>query len=108
MTKRKFDAAWYAGSVREKKREAYLAGAEASLDITMKTLDREVKRIIGEEPMPDSVKAAFSLLQLKISTKVYESVIRTCMVKTPFDPPLESTELLETEREPGLADRTSK
>lgn len=107
MTKRKFSAGWYAGSVREAKRGAYLAGSEAALDVAMKTLDQMVKKAVTKEPMPDSVKTAFIELQMAVSTKVYEAIIARCMVKTPFDPPTEDQELLGVEREPGFAERTA-
>jgi len=105
MTKRKFSAGWYAGSVREGKRGAWLAGSEAALDTAMKTMDQQVKAAIRKEPMPDSVKAAFLDLQMAISTKLYEAIIAKCMVKTPFDPPLADQELLGVEREPDTAAR---
>lgn len=108
MAKRKFSAGWYAGSVREAKRAAYLAGGEATLDLVMKTLDAQVKRVVAREPMPDSVKAAFAELQMAVSTKVYEAVIAKVLTKTPFDPPTEELQLLQTEREPDTADRNSQ
>ena len=92
MSRKKFDAGWYAGSVREAKRGAYLAGAEAVLDISMKTMDAVHKKILkSDEPMPDSVRKLLAELQYQISQKLYNDAISTVFVKTPFDPPEENS-----------------
>lgn len=112
MSKRKFSAGWYAGSLREAKRAAYLAGVEAMLDQVMKASDanlKAVKREMEKEPgsMSDAVISEVGLIVMTISKDSYKAALRL-MAATPFEPPLENQELLETEREPGTAERKSQ
>ena len=111
MTKRKFSAGWYAGSAREAKRGAYMAGVEAMLDQVMKASDanlKTVKREMEKEQgsMSDAVVAEVGLIVMTISKDAYKAALRL-MASTPFEPPTEEQELLEIEREPGTADRTA-
>lgn len=112
MTKRKFNAGWYAGSMREAKRAAYMAGVEAMLDQVMKASDanlKAVKREMEKEGgnMSDAIISEIGLIVMTISKDSYKAALRL-MAATPFEPPLENQELLETEREPGTADRQSQ
>lgn len=115
MSKRKFSAGWYAGSVREAKRAAYLAGAEAALDVVMKIMDGQAKTLLREKtdqtPAQRVVSLSVASMMVDMSRKLYEGVIDRALSKTPFDQPTEDMQLLErerdpvTEREPGTADR---
>lgn len=108
MTKRKFSAGWYAGSVREAKRQAFIAGAEAVLDVFMKEADRSVKKVKNDGDIDPMTKSEVTFHFLTLSKDVYAAAIDRVIARTPFEPPTEDQELLQTEREPDTADRTSK
>lgn len=88
MTRKKFDAGWYAGSIREAKREAYIAGAEAVLDLAAKTLDQSVK-FFDKEPLSDTARAALQALQMEVFKKLYARAIEQVIARTPYEPPKE-------------------
>lgn len=85
---KKFDAGWYAGSVREAKRAAYIAGAEAVLDLTAKVFDSVVKQIM-KEPTSDSARNAIADMQVALFNRLYQKTISEVIARTPFEPPAE-------------------
>jgi len=90
---------WYAGSVREAKRTAYLAGVEAGLDTLMKVCDGAIKTIRKDPEMGDALKSELALIVMTISKDAYKGSTRL-MASTPFEDPGPVTQ-----REPGTADR---
>lgn len=104
MSKRKFSAGWYAGSVREAKRNAYLAGAEAALDVVMKVMDHHAKQALRMKPDADATQRLIfirtSQMLINVSDALYQGIQERAMVTTPFDPPAEDLQLLEQERDP--------
>lgn len=86
MSRKKFDAGWYAGSIREAKRAAYIAGAEAVLDLAAKVLDQSVK-LMDKEPLSDSARNAMSALQMQVFQKLYQRAIEQVIARTPYEPP---------------------
>lgn len=83
---KKFDTGWYAGSVREAKRAAFIAGAEAVLDLAAKEFDRTVKQL-QKEPMSDTAKNALADLQVRLFNNLYQKAISEVIARTPFEPP---------------------
>lgn len=90
----------YIGSLREAKRAAYMAGAEASLDLFMKIADQTVKKVRSDPELDAAAKTEVNTMLMTLANSLYKRVISEVMVATPFEPPPPVTE-----REPGTAER---
>lgn len=74
----------FIGTLREQKRAAYIAGAEATLDLVMKRSDKLVK---GLPDSADGRVVATALMQL--TRDLYADAIRLVIARTPYEPAVE-------------------
>lgn len=73
----------YSGSMREARRQSYVAGVDACLDHTMKVIEAAAKKALTDDP-------ALSVALLRVSNAVYEKVIDQCLVTTPYEAEIEN------------------
>lgn len=74
----------YVGTLREAKRAAYIAGAEAVLDLMMKRADRLVKGL----PKSEDGRLAGTAVQ-SMCTGMYQDALRSIIAQTPFEEKVE-------------------
>lgn len=98
----------YIGSLREAKRAAFLAGAEAALDLFMKAADSTVKKVKADGEIPREVQVEINTIIMQLSSTLYRRVIGEIMTSTPFEPQIavkNEDGFVTIEREPGTAER---
>lgn len=73
----------YIGTTREAKREAWIGGADATLDVVMKELDKAAKAAVKTGGQKGALLA--SAFQLAANT-IYSRTIKEVIAKSPFEP----------------------